>query len=181
MKRLFRYLFVALATLAATGCIDNDIPYPIVKLDILTLSAEGEKAPATINTSACTVDFELEEIIDIRKVEIKDVTFTEGAEADVQFPSRFDMRNALYVNLTKYQTFEWTIRATQNIERYFRVEGQIGESEIDAVSHIATAYVPMDYDMNNVRITAAKFGPKDITTYYPDPLSCPFHERNRIS
>lgn len=171
MKKLFRYLFVALATLAATGCIDNDIPYPIVKLDILTLSAEGEKAPATINTSACTVDFELEEIIDIRKVEIKDVTFTEGAEVDVQFPGRFDMRNALYVNLTKYQTFEWTIRATQNIERYFRVEGQIGESEIDAVSHIATAYVPMDYDMNNVRITAAKFGPKDITTYYPDPLS----------
>ena len=171
MKKLCRYLFVALATLAATGCIDNDIPYPIVKLDILTLSAEGEKAPATINTSACTVDFELEEIIDIRKVEIKDVTFTEGAEADVQFPGKFDMRNALYVNLTKYQTFEWTIRATQNIERYFRVEGQIGESEIDAVSHIATAYVPMDYDMNNVRITAAKFGPKDITTYYPDPLS----------
>lgn len=171
MKKLFRYLFVALATLVATGCIDNDIPYPIVKLDILTLRAEGEKAPATINTSACTVDFELEEIIDIRKVEIKDVTFTEGAEVDVQFPGRFDMRNALYVNLTKYQTFEWTIRATQNIERYFRVEGQIGVSEIDAVSHIATAYVPMDYDMNNVRITAAKFGPKDITTYYPDPLS----------
>ena len=89
MKKLFRYLFVALATLAATGCIDNDIPYPIVKLDILTLRAEGEKAPATINTSACTVDFELEEIIDIRNVEIKDVTFTEGAEVDVQFPGRF--------------------------------------------------------------------------------------------
>ena len=68
--KIFRYLAVAVVAFVAAGCIDNDIPYPIVKLDILTLSAEGEKAPATINTSACTVDFELEEIIDIRKVSI---------------------------------------------------------------------------------------------------------------
>lgn len=171
MMKYFRYLAAAIVAMVAVGCIENDIPYPVVKLNILSLTAEGEKAPATINPTNCTVDFELEEIIDIRKVTIKDVTFTEGAEADVVFPAKFDMRNTLYVNLSMYQTFEWAIRATQNIERYFRVEGQIGESEIDPVSHIATAYVPMDYDLNDVRITAFKFGPKDISTYYPDPQS----------
>lgn len=171
MIKTLRYMALAIVAFVATGCIDNDVPYPIVKLDILSLTAEGAKAPATINPTACTVDFELEEIIDIRKVSISDVTFTEGAESDVVFPGRFDMRNALYVNLSMYQTFEWTIRAKQDIERYFRVEGQIGESEIDPVSHIATAYVPMDYDLTDVKITAAKFGPKDITTYSPDPLS----------
>jgi hypothetical protein len=29
----------------------------------------------------------------------------------------------------------------------------------------------MDFDLTNVKILAAKFGPKDITTYSPDPMS----------
>ena len=171
MSKILRYMAVAIVALVVAGCIRNDVPYPIVKLNILSFEATGMKAPATINPTACTVDFELEEIIDPRNVSITEVTFTEGAQSDVAFPGKFDLRKTLYVNLSMYQTFEWSIRANQSIERYFRVEGQIGESEIDPVGCVATAYVPMDYDMNDVKITAAKFGPKDITSYNPDPMS----------
>lgn len=171
MKRLYRYFIFALLATTTFGCIKNDVPYPVVKLDILSFEVDGAKSASVIDAAAHTVHFELEETTDIRRVNVQKVTMTEGATSSVVFPGIFDFRNPLYVTLSMYQDFEWTITAEQTIERYFRVEGQIGEAVIDPVSHIATAYVPMDADLNNVVVTAAKFGPKDITSYTPDPLS----------
>ena len=156
---------------ALVGCIENDIPYPIVKLDILTFEVEGAKSAPQIDATAHTVRFELEETTDIRNVHIGEVGMTEGAASNVTFPGIFDLRKPLYVTLSKYQDYEWKITAEQTIERYFRVDGQIGETEIDVVSHIATAYVPMDKDLNDIQVTAAKFGPEGISSYSPDPLS----------
>lgn len=171
MKRIFKYTLMGLLSAMAFGCIKNDVPYPIVKLDILTFEADGLKSPATIDATAHTVAIELEETTDIRKVNVTSVTMTEGAESDVHFPGIFDLRRPLYVTLSLYQDFEWVITANQTIERYFRVEGQIGESVIDEVNHIATAYVPKDMDLNNITVTAVKLGPKEISSYSPDPLS----------
>jgi hypothetical protein len=171
MRNIFRYLGLGIVVAVLSGCIANDVPYPIVKLDILGLEADGLKSQPVINATSHTVMLELEETTDIRNVHISNVEVTEGAKSDVLFPGTFDLRLPLYVNLSMYQSFEWTIAAIQSIEYYFRVEGQIGESEIDTVGHIATAYVPMDFDLTNVKILAAKFGPKDITTYSPDPMS----------
>ena len=171
MCNIFRYISLAVAAIMLGGCIDNDIPYPVVKLDIVSLDAEGMLSQPVINATNHTVKLSLDETTDIRRVNISNVVFTEGATSDVVFPGTFDLRNPLYVNLSKYQTFEWTITAEQSISYEFRVEGQIGESEIDTNGHIATAYVPMDFDLNNVKILAAKFGPRDITSYSPDPFS----------
>jgi hypothetical protein len=113
----------------------------------------------------------LAETTDIRKLNVTRVDISEGATSSVVFPGVFDMRKPLYVTLSMYQDYEWSIIAKQSIEYGFSVEGQIGESEIDAINHIVTAYVPMDADLENVVITAAKFGPSDITSYSPDPLS----------
>lgn len=169
---MIRYAAVAvLALFSFTACIDNDVPYPVVKLDIVSLTADGVKGSPTIDATAHTVDMVLEETTDIRKVNITEVVTTEGAKSDVAFPGVFDLRHPLYVTLSMYQDYEWTISAEQTIERYFRVEGQIGESVIDPVSHIATAYVPMDTDLSDIKITAVKLGPKDITSYSPDPMS----------
>ena len=172
MNKIIKSIFVTIATLCvATGCIDNDIPYPVFKLDILSLEAEGLLSPATIDSNTHNVDLKLEETTDIRKVNITSVTITEGAMSSVLFPGKFDLRTPLYVELSMYHSFEWKISAEQHIERYFHVDGQIGESEIDAEHHIATAYVPMDYDLKSVVITAIKLGPKDITSYSVDPLT----------
>ena len=168
MIKYFKYLFVAVATLSFAACIENDVPYPIEKLDIISLEADGLKSQAAIDASAKSVKLELEETTDIRAVNIKAVKFTEGARSSVRFPGEFDLRTPLYVKLTKYQTYEWTITASQTIERYFKVDGQIGESIIDAENHIATAYVPMDFDLTNVVVSALKLGPKDIATYSPE-------------
>lgn len=171
MNRVFKSIVLGLVAVASLGCIRNDIPYPIIKLDILTLEAEGMKSTPKIDATNHTVKLELEETADIRNVHITNVAMTEGAESDVLFPGYFDLRKPLYVNLSMYQTFEWTITAEQHIEYYFRVNGQIGESEIDPIGHVATAYVPMDFDLSNVEVVAAKFGPAEITSYDPDPMS----------
>ncbi|MBQ8366795.1 MAG: PCMD domain-containing protein [Alistipes sp.] len=166
-----RVAVVVMLAVAAIACIKNDVPLPVIKLDILSLTAEGTVGEAKIDATAHTVDIVLEETTDIRNVKITEVTVTEGAEMDVLFPGTFDLRHPLYVMLTMYQDYEWTIAAEQTIERYFRVEGQIGESVIDPVNHVATAYVPMDADLNAVTITDIKLGPKDISTYFPDPAT----------
>lgn len=165
MIKYFKYLFVAIATLFVVGCIENDIPYPIIKLEITKLEADGLKSPASIDATSKSVKLELEETTDIRKVKITNVELSEGATSSVNFPGVFDMRTPLYVELSLYQTYEWTISAEQTVERYFKVDGQIGESIIDAENHIATAYVPMDFDLENVVVSALKLGPRDITTY----------------
>lgn len=168
MNRLFRFIVLGVVAVASLGCIRNDVPYPIVKLDILSLEAEGLKSTPQIDAVNKSVTLDLEETTDIRNVQINSIATTEGAEANQTFPGTFDLRTPLYVELSMYQTFEWTITAEQTIERYYVVEGQIGESKIDAEHHVATAYVPMDHDMKNVNITALKLGPKDITTYSVD-------------
>lgn len=171
MKNIFKYLLGAVVALATSGCIENDVPYPVVKLEVLSVEAEGLKSAPVIDASAHSILFELEETTDIRKVNITKLDITEGATNSVVFPGRFDLRTPLYFTLSMYQEWEWTLSAVQSIERYFRVEGQIGESVIDAEHHIATAYVPMDCDMKSITITDIKLGPKDITTYSIDPLT----------
>ena len=171
MKNIFKYLLGAVVALATSGCIENDVPYPVVKLEVLSVEAEGLKSAPVIDASAHSILFELEETTDIRKVNITKLDITEGATNSVVFPGRFDLRTPLYFTLSMYQEWEWTLSAVQSIERYFRVEGQIGESVIDAEHHIATAFVPMDCDMKSITITDIKLGPKDITTYSIDPLT----------
>ena len=107
MRNIFRILGMGALIFVLGGCIKNDVPYPIVKLDIVSLEAEGLKSSPVINAVAHTVELELEETTDIRNVHISNVVMTEGAESDVAFPGCFDMRNPLYVNLSMYQTFEW--------------------------------------------------------------------------
>ncbi len=168
MTKFFRY-FVALAVVVmGVGCIENDIPYPVERLDILAIDVEGTMSEPQIDAQAKSVKLSLDERTDIRNVEIRSITTTEGARSSVKFPAKFDMRVPLYVELSKYQTFEWVISAEQNIERYFMVEGQIGESTIDSEQHIATALVPMDFDLTSVNVVGLKLGPKEITTYSLD-------------
>ena len=56
MNKILKQMFAGVVTLlVATGCIDNDIPYPIVKLDILSLEANGLKSAAVIDAKTKSV------------------------------------------------------------------------------------------------------------------------------
>lgn len=164
MNRIIRILLVILSA-AAAGCIENNIPYPVVELEIL--GVEGKGFTASVDRINRRVVLTLDETTDISRVEIDKAYFTENARTSTELTGVQDMRRPIEVTLSLYQDYVWTVTAVQEIERYFTVEGQIGETVFDLENRIATAYVGASVDTNDVRIRSLKLGPRDITTIDP--------------
>lgn len=151
--------------LLLSGCIRNDIPYPVVTPHILSLEVQGAKS-VSIDQQKRTVSIVLEETVDLHKVKIL------GCEVDekmTQFSrplsGNFDLSEPVGVVLTTYQQYPWTIEATRPIERYFTVDGQVGSSAIDDVNHRAIAYVSKKVSLSNITVKSLKLGPEGLTTY----------------
>ena len=166
MKR-FSFLFAALLMLGA--CIENDIPYPVIKASIASLEVEGARQ-VSINEEKRKVEIELEESVDIKAVNILSAVLKpENAAASFKLEGEFDLSQELKVVLKTYQDYSWTIAATQPIERKLKVEGQIGDAVIDEVNCRAVVKVPADCDIRKLNIVELKLGPNDITDYNPQP------------
>ena len=95
MKRLILFGALCLPAFLA-GCIHNDLPYPVVTINIEAIEAEGLDGAAQINAAQQTVILPLLETTDIRNVHITSVTLTEGGQSSVAFPGTFDLRTPLY-------------------------------------------------------------------------------------
>lgn len=157
---------LAAAVLLLGSCIQNDIPYPIVPVEILGMEGTGFTVKE-IDANKRIVTLTLDEKTDIRNVEIASVWLTDKATSATPLTGVFDLRTPLYVTLTLYQDYDWKICAEQTIERYFSVGGQIGSAEIDAENRTATARVTMGTDLESVTVTQLRLGPDGITTYSP--------------
>ncbi len=165
MYRIIRIILVAAWLTAFQGCIENDIPYPVVELEIVSL--EGEGFTASVDRQNRRVELTLDETTDISRVKIDRAEVTENARASVELAGTFDLRTPLEVTLSLYQDYVWTVAAKQEIERCFTVEGQIGETVFDLENRIATARVGKSADMNDIVVKSLKLGPRDITTIDP--------------
>ena len=166
MKHL-RHILIGILLLL-TSCIENSIPYPVVTLQILGVEGEGFTcSPEDINTQERIVTLHLDEQTDISNVKIDKISVTENARSSKPLSGTFDLRTPLYLTLSFYQDYEWTIVADQQIERYFEVESQIGAAEIDVDQLTAKAYVPEGTDLSDLKVTRLKLGPADITTMTP--------------
>ena len=164
LKRL-KYIFMIAAAAALQACIRNDILYPVVELSITSVTGEGFTCTSSdINSTERTAVIHLDETTDISKVVISEIGVTDGAVPDVSFPGTFDMRSELHVILELYQQYEWIIMAEQEISRSFRVEGQIGNAEIDAEKREVRVSVPEYLDIKTLEILEIKLGPEGITT-----------------
>ena len=177
-----RYLKTALLAAAAllASCIHNDIPYPVVELRIASVEGQGFSVSEN-NVTSRTVTLSLDEATDIRNVRIDAVGYDavihsiqldkeevlQQIRSSRELTGTFDLRSPIYTTLSLYQDYEWTIRATQTIERRFSVTGQIGATEIEEKNRIARVLVPSDTDLAHIEVTELKLGPADITTYSP--------------
>lgn len=184
MKRL-TILFAGLATLLGASCIENDIPYPDAAVSIEDVSGEGFSV-RQIDVSTRTVYLTLDEQTDIRNVRIDEVRFgvtsrdaklTEeellgAVRTSRQLTGVFDLRAPIYVTLSLYADYEWTICAEQQIDRYFRVGRQVGSEEFDLETRTVTAYVAKGTDLGSITVEQLRLGPEG-TVYSPtaDELS----------
>lgn len=152
-----------------SSCIQNDLPYPRIPQKILELVADGESQPAYIDSLAYEVNIYLEETVDIRKVSFNEYKVSAGATSDPNLlQGTYDLSNPLFVTVSLYQDYNWEIIAHQDIERYFTVKGEVGESVIDPVGKRVIVTMPENANLSNLTLESVKLGPAGITTLSPD-------------
>lgn len=185
-------LVAALLAIAVTGCIKNDIPYPRIQPNFLTFTVEGEAAPAVIDSTTRVVNITLDETADIYAMKVTGYTVTPGAIVEEGVLDRpLDMTKPQAVMLRIYQEYWWVLKASQNIERYFNVAGQIGSSVIDVPARRVIVTLPEGTDLTKLRVTSMKLSPigstvtpdidgKTISLSSPLELSITNHGREEI-
>lgn len=152
-----------------TACIKNDLPYPRIQQNILTLAAEGESSSAAIDEANLTAVVYLGEEVNPHEVSFTEFTYSEGAEASVNLmEGTYDLTQPLQVTLSLYQEYTWTITAVQEIERNLTVAGQIGETVIDVPGKRIVLYVPETADVKKLTLTSIKLGPAGHTALSPE-------------
>lgn len=164
------FFYAALFTVLIlfTGCIKNDIPYPHIEAEFLSIEAEGETSPAVIDMETRTVTLNLAEDVNLSDVKIKSYSITEDATISPSIEEGINLTKPLEVVLSLYQDYTWTIKANQPIDRYFIIEGQIGASAIDVTDKRVMAYVSKEYGVRNVYVKSIKLGPAEVSTMEPD-------------
>lgn len=172
MKELIRYkvlmpLIVVVAVLL-NSCIENDIPFPTILAEFVTMVAEDESSAAVISSSKQSVTLNLSEQVNLSDVKILSYSITEGATISENIIGGIDLNSDVDVILSLYQDYKWSITANQPIERYFNITGQVGSSTIDAVSHTVLAYVPNTYNKRYLQVESIKLGAEGVSEMSPN-------------
>lgn len=163
MKRVLAYICVSVFLLS--GCLINDLPYPLVIPNITSMEVEGAQK-VEIDYSKREVVIYVPETTDLRKIVVQSVELDhELAEASIPLVGTHDLTSPVEFKLRVYQDYVWTLRAIRPVERYFKVQGQVGSTTIDEHNLRAIAMLPEGNDLTDVTVTELKLGPADLTTY----------------
>lgn len=165
MKRITRMLVAIVCAFAVAGCIKNDIPYPRIQANFTSFAVAGELKSAEIDSTDCIVTVFLPEDANIYEVKVDSFAMTPHTEvADGDLGAPLDLSSPYYVTLHMYQDYLWRIKARQDIERYFTVEGQIGTSTIDVPARRVVATVGEHVNLASLQVLSCKLGPTSSVT-----------------
>ncbi len=160
MKRQYKLslslLFLWVVVL--TGCLKNDLDYPHIRVDITKFVARGQMT-VRINTEDRTVTVTLADTVNLKQVYLQELQLTEGATGDLKEGMTMDLTSPQKYTFSLYQDYEWTVTAQQEIERVFRVEGQVGAETFQVEERIAIAQISKALSLEEVTLTALKLGP----------------------
>lgn len=166
-----KFIYIIAALIGLTGCIDNDLPYPVVVPHIISLDAVGAES-VDIDYDECTVTIVFPETTDLRKISITSYEIDEEiAVPSIDIIGEHDLSSPLRFNIRTYDDYAWKIVGVRTVQRYFTVEGQIGSSVIDPANCRAIAMVGKNADVSNIKVTSLKLGPKGLSTYSVDYTS----------
>ncbi|MGN0213368.1 MAG: PCMD domain-containing protein [Muribaculaceae bacterium] len=164
-----RIMAAAAVLLLASGCLKNDIPYPLIQAAFTSIEAEHQAATAVIDAKNQMVTLRLDEQANLKQVMITNYTITEGASISNDIKGGINLSSEPYsVVLSLYQDYTWVIVAEQTIERYFTLSAQVGSSIIDVPAKRVVAYVPKSADLSTVQVNSVKLGPAEVSTMTPD-------------
>ncbi len=158
MKKILKYLLLCLP-LMLVSCIENDLSYPNVSGDFLSLELDGQKA-VTIDKETRTIEIVMGESADMSHIKVLNYSLTDGAEVIGGMPVYLDLRESVSLTVHIYKDYQWTLKASQPIERYIRVDNQVGEAEIDVQEKIAYVYVSESQSIAAVKFNEMKLEPE---------------------
>lgn len=168
IRRIWLVCCCGVLLAVAGGCIENDIPYPRIQQNITAIAAEGQLKEASLDSANLLATVYLDEQTDIKNVKFTEFDVTPGAEVSPCLTEgAYDLSSPIVVKVSRYQTYEWVVTAVQDIERYFNVRGQIGETVIDAVGRRVIVHLPESANLSHLEVTGVKLGPAGITTMSP--------------
>ncbi len=159
MRKYIKYIIVCLIALATVSCIENDLSYPYVEAAFSSLELEGQKS-VTIDSEKRTVEIVMGENASMSKVKVISYELTNGAHVVGGMPEYLDLRDSLVITLSKYENFEWTLKATRPIARYINCENQVGEAVFDLDMNIAYVYVNENQPLSTVVFNDMKLEPE---------------------
>lgn len=163
-----KLIYILAALLCTSACITNDLPYPVVVPNLISIDAEGAES-VDINYEDRVATLHFPEQTDLRSVLIRSYELDqEIAVPSIELVGEHDLTSPLKFTLRTYDDYAWKIVAVRNVERYFTVEGQIGSSVIDAMNLRAVAMVGMSTDISDIEVTSLKLGPEGLSDYSMD-------------
>ena len=162
MKKLI-YLIAAMLCMA--GCITNDLPYPVVVPNVVSVTAESAE-DVVIDYDNQVVTLYFPEYVDLRKVNIKAVEIDKDiAVPSISLVGVHDLSSPMKFKIRTYDEYEWTLKAVRNVKRFFTVKGQIGSEVIDPENCRAIVYVSMNTNVADITVLSLKLGPEGLSTY----------------
>lgn len=157
----FRFFLIPLLTLLLGSCIKNDIPYPFTQINFSSFTVEGQVKPSQIDSVSMVVTAFIGETIDPYAVRVTEYTISSGGHLEGDpFSVPVNLSEGFHVTLSLYQDFDWTIIAHQDIQRYFTIQGQIGDTRIDPSTRTVEVDVPDTFDPADLTVLSAKLGPE---------------------
>ena len=192
---------------ALAGCIENDIPYPVVKAEIQEIETNGFVS-STIDKTERNVTILVDDTVDLRTLRITKFLVTSGTviipdslacEDATHFPdSGFVSVDSLpatvntQINLLSpatfvlriYQDYPWQISAKRNIQRKFSIKAadgsdvQVGTPIVDEENHKVIIYVSKDTDLGNLKVQEMTLG-SSIASTIPEPTTVTDFRRTR--
>lgn len=158
-KKLLYALSAAFVLLCAS-CLKNNIPYPRIQVNFRSFEVEGQTRTAAIDSTTRVLTVYLGENVDPYNVHVTSYTLTPGGSiVDNPLDRPVNLSEDITLTLRLYQDYDWVLRAEQEINRYFTVDGQIGSSVIDPVGHRVIVQMPTTADVSALRVLSAKLGP----------------------
>lgn len=155
--RIFKcILSFSLTAMLAVSCFPNDISLPRILAQFTKLEVKGG-VETVINTDDRTVSIVVNEEVELNSLEVETVALNEKAYFTAgDFPKVLDLSSPMEVMLSMYQDYDWTLTASQPVERYFRCTNQIGNAEFDVQNRVVRVYVSQSQRLDRLEVLDMK-------------------------
>lgn len=187
-----------------SSCIENDIPCPTIKGEILKFEVDG-MVSSKIDVETNTVKVKIADTIDLKDVRIKTLEITSGMTLIpdsskcidfIHFPdtgfssvdsmpqlvnTRMNFREPVSFLLKLYQDYWWTVSVEHDINRIIKVKNQEGTPLVDAVTKHVIIYVDgaKQPTFDNIEIESLQLG-SSVAVTVPEPTEVHDFRRPRV-